>query len=251
MEFSRPEYWSGYHFPSPGDLHNLGIKPSLPHGRLILYQLSHKGSPRIQERVAYPFSCGSSQPRNQTGVSCMAGGFFINWAMTEALSLQGNLLRPTCPILCHHHGPLTEPLDQAPHLFFFFSLSHHSLCCPGGSGGRRTLRHMHFWYNQVCFLVKTTKHSDLSSTLWEIPTDLLREGMGRQRFSKIRIWSISQSWSKCLRILNVESKPNYYLEKQTVKLIVCAHLFLILCHPMDCSLPSSSVHGISQARILE
>ena len=119
--------------------------------------------------------------------------------MTEALSLQGNLLRPTCPILCHHHGPLTEPLDQAPRLFFFFSLSHHSLCCPGGSGGGRTLRHMHFWYNQVCFLVKTTKHSDLSSTLWEIPTDLLREGMGRQRFSKIRTWSMSQSWSKCLR----------------------------------------------------
>ena len=27
--------------------------------------------------------------------------------------------------------------------------------------------------------------------------------------------------------------------------------FLILCNPMDCSLPGSSVHGISQARILE
>ena len=25
----------------------------------------------------------------------------------------------------------------------------------------------------------------------------------------------------------------------------------ILCNPMDCSLPGSSVHGISQARILE
>ena len=30
-----------------------------------------------------------------------------------------------------------------------------------------------------------------------------------------------------------------------------AHLCLILCDPMDCSLPGSSVHGISQARILE
>ena len=29
----------------------------------------------------------------------------------------------------------------------------------------------------------------------------------------------------------------------------CSHD--ILCHPMDCSLPGSSVHGISQARILE
>ena len=30
MEFSRPEYWSGYPFPSPGDLPNPGIKPRSP-----------------------------------------------------------------------------------------------------------------------------------------------------------------------------------------------------------------------------
>ena len=33
---------------------------------------------RILEWVAYPFSRGSSWPRNQTGVSCIAGGFFTN-----------------------------------------------------------------------------------------------------------------------------------------------------------------------------
>ena len=33
-------------------------------------------SPRILEWVAYPFSRGSSRPRSQTGVSCIAGGFF-------------------------------------------------------------------------------------------------------------------------------------------------------------------------------
>ena len=27
MEFSRPEYWSGYPLPSPGDLPNPGIEP--------------------------------------------------------------------------------------------------------------------------------------------------------------------------------------------------------------------------------
>ena len=32
----------------------------------------------ILERVAVPFSRGSSQPRNQTGVSCMAREFFTN-----------------------------------------------------------------------------------------------------------------------------------------------------------------------------
>ena len=30
MEFSRPEYWSGQLFPSPGDLPNPGIKPRSP-----------------------------------------------------------------------------------------------------------------------------------------------------------------------------------------------------------------------------
>ena len=61
-----------------------GLKPGLPLCGWILYQLSHKGSPRILGCLAYPVSRGSSQPRNQTGVSCMAGGFFTNWAVREA-----------------------------------------------------------------------------------------------------------------------------------------------------------------------
>ena len=95
MEFSRPEYWSGQPFPSPGDLPNPGIKPrsptlradSLPaepqgrlkntgvgslsllqrifptqesnrgllHCRWILYQLSHK----VIIKVKLPTSAGS------------------------------------------------------------------------------------------------------------------------------------------------------------------------------------------------
>ena len=59
-------------FPTQGS--NLGFL----HCRRILYCLSHQGSPRILEWVAYPFSSGSSRPRNQTRVSCFAGGFFTN-----------------------------------------------------------------------------------------------------------------------------------------------------------------------------
>ena len=33
---------------------------------------------RIFKWVAFPFSSGSSQPRNQTRVSCIAGEFFTN-----------------------------------------------------------------------------------------------------------------------------------------------------------------------------
>ena len=59
--------------------------PDLLHCRQILYQLSHKGSPRILEWVAFPLYRGCSWPRNQTSISCIAGGFFINWAIREAL----------------------------------------------------------------------------------------------------------------------------------------------------------------------
>ena len=58
-----------------------GSNPGLLHCGWILYQLSHKGSPRILEWVAYPYFSGSSQPRNQTRVSCIAGKFFTNWAI--------------------------------------------------------------------------------------------------------------------------------------------------------------------------
>ena len=61
-----------------------GSNPGLPHCRWVLYQLSHKGNPRMLEWVAYPFSSGSSWPRNSTGVSCIAGRFFTNWAVREA-----------------------------------------------------------------------------------------------------------------------------------------------------------------------
>ena len=61
-----------------------GSNPSLPHCWQILYQLCHKRSHRILEWVAIPFSSGSSQPRNQIRVSCIAGGFFTNWAIREA-----------------------------------------------------------------------------------------------------------------------------------------------------------------------
>ena len=61
-----------------------GSNPGLLHYRRILYQLSHKGNPRILKWVAYPFSSRSSQPKNQTGVSCIAGRFFTRWTIREA-----------------------------------------------------------------------------------------------------------------------------------------------------------------------
>ena len=39
---------------------------------------------RILEWVAFPFSRGSSQPRDRIQVSHIAGGFFTTWATREA-----------------------------------------------------------------------------------------------------------------------------------------------------------------------
>ena len=55
MKFSRPEYWSGY-------------------SRML----------EILESVAFPFSRRSSQPRDWTQASYIAGGFFTSWATREA-----------------------------------------------------------------------------------------------------------------------------------------------------------------------
>ena len=80
-------------FPTQGS--NLGLL----HCRHILYQLSHKGSRRILKWVAYPFFSESSWPRKWTRVSCIAGGFFTNWAIRGAHSMLNHcFLPPPIPI---------------------------------------------------------------------------------------------------------------------------------------------------------
>ena len=61
------------------------LNPGLPRCRWILYSLSHLGSPRILELVAYPFFRRSFQTRNWTGISCIAGGVFTSWTTRETL----------------------------------------------------------------------------------------------------------------------------------------------------------------------
>ena len=60
-----------YHFTpvrmaaSQGIFPTQGSNPGLPHCRQILYHLTHQGSQRILEWIAYPFSRGSSQELTQ------------------------------------------------------------------------------------------------------------------------------------------------------------------------------------------
>ena len=54
----------GCHALLQGIFPTQGSNPGLLHCKWILYRLSHQGRPRMLEWVAYPFSRGSSQPRN-------------------------------------------------------------------------------------------------------------------------------------------------------------------------------------------
>ena len=76
----------GSHALLQGIFPTQGLNPGLPHCRRILYHLSHQGSPRILEWVAYAFSRGSSWLGNQTAGSCIADRFFTSWATREAQS---------------------------------------------------------------------------------------------------------------------------------------------------------------------
>ena len=70
MEFSRPGYWSGYPFPSPGHLPNSGIKPR---------------SPALQPDSLPAESQG--KPKN-TGVCSL---YFLQWILPMQGSNQGLL----------------------------------------------------------------------------------------------------------------------------------------------------------------
>ena len=77
-------------------LPNPGTKPRSPALQVDSLRVEHRGNPRIVEWVGYPFSSRSSQARNWTRDSWIAGRFFTNWAIRKAFShsIVSNSLQP-------------------------------------------------------------------------------------------------------------------------------------------------------------
>ena len=69
---------SGLPFPSPGDLLNPGIQSRSPTLQVDSLLPEPPGKPKNTGVGNLSFSRASSQPRNQTRVSCIAGGFFTS-----------------------------------------------------------------------------------------------------------------------------------------------------------------------------
>ena len=95
---------------------------------------------RILQWIAMPSSRGSSQPRNQTRVSCAAGRFFIVSAIRKAQRVKGKQLIILCfAFSCESpvHGIcVSTPYCPSPSLFFFpplvfansFTALHQGMC---------------------------------------------------------------------------------------------------------------------------
>ena len=85
-------------------------------------------------------------------------------------------------------------------------------------------------------------------TRFEAGTVLIAVSCKDSSNPEVTIWvTIRQLYTSC---------PNPFLVRGQMCVCVCVcgkslQLCLILCNPMDCSLPGSSVHCILQARILE
>ena len=81
MESSRPEYWSGWPFPSPGGLSNSGIEPRSP----ALQADSLLAEPQGKPKNAGVGSLSLLQwvfPTQESDAGLrIAGGFFISWAI--------------------------------------------------------------------------------------------------------------------------------------------------------------------------
>ena len=107
-----------------------GSNPGHPNCQQILYQLSHKRNPRVVKWVAFPFSRVSSLPRNGTGVSCIVGRFFTNWAMREAETGKESACSAGHPSLIPRLG--RSPREELP-FWVFWPGGFHGLYSPWGS----------------------------------------------------------------------------------------------------------------------
>ena len=87
-----------------------GSNPGLLHCRWILYQLSQKGSPRILEWVAYPFSSGSYWPIELGSPALQANSLPTELPGKPTIYYGSNPYTPRqmisfrrCLCLCHTH----------------------------------------------------------------------------------------------------------------------------------------------------
>ena len=88
MAFSRPEYWTGWPFPSPEDLPNPGIEPRSPALQVDSLPVEPQGKPKNTGVGSLSLLQGIFPTQESNRVSRIAGGFFTYGAIGEAIKPQ-------------------------------------------------------------------------------------------------------------------------------------------------------------------
>ena len=169
MKFSRPEYWSGFPFPSPGDLPNPGLKPrslalqadslsTEPQGKSVskydkmfivesgwwVYGYSWKNSFKFSACLEFFIIVyqggGSKSNNNLAGLySGLKDMVFIRYiGVVGVLSVQFSSVTQSCPTLWPHELQHARPPcpSPTPRVYSNSSIesvmppSHLILCCP-------------------------------------------------------------------------------------------------------------------------
>ena len=86
MEFSRPEYWSGLLFPSPGDLPNPGIGPRSPSLQADSLPTEPPGKPIQFSSVQFNHSVVSDSATPWTAARQASLFFTISWSLLKLMS---------------------------------------------------------------------------------------------------------------------------------------------------------------------
>ena len=119
------------------------------------------------------------------------------------------------------------------------------------------LLHIKFWVNGFVFLLLQRCCStvfDLHGFRWEVCSTWIGFPFIQ---CIIFLWLLSMYFFKfCFQQCNMMWLSSchwdlHYLGFTVIPCVLCAQLHPTLCDPMNCSLPGSSVHRISQARIPE
>ena len=194
---------------------------------------------RIVEWVAMPSSRGSSQPRDWTQVSHIAGRFFTIWATREAsqpplffsMKESESEVAQSCLTLCDpwtvaHQAPPSMGFSRQEYWSGLPFPSPGDLPDPGIEPRSPTL--------QADALTSAPPGKPLNQVgeVLLVLNFLLYEGWPYKHLSCIL-------WDFCFNLLMIKWK------------VLVAQSCPTVCDPLDPSLPGFSVHGIFQARILD
>ena len=228
---------------------NSGIKPRSPALQMDFLPVEPQGKPKDTGVVAYPFSRGSSWPRNWTEVLCIASRFFNNWTKDEGVIWRQGPCEGTESILNKYLFNLRQGKGYQEQESEVALLPHWRKEKPwvnSHNPSKLLWIHLPVTWRMLRIAVerrlrkptKSTRAADLVGYIsWAQDCGEANQEKTYQPSRKSMPWILAKMHS----LLKCSGERVLFAWK--VKMLV-AQSHPPLCDPIDCSLPGSSVYGI-------